>query len=94
MTKLKFINKFILQWFFIRLTKCIKKVDKVDKYLSCTSCDTMRDGGVSARGFGKFTEYYWYSIQGFIVPTTGWNSDFKIIGKRFFIKLTKKYIKD
>ncbi len=53
MTWLKFVNKFICQWFFIRLTKHLNFDTKEIRY----------------------------SIQYWIVPTTGWNTNFKYIGK-------------
>lgn len=58
MTILKFINMFLLQWFFVRLTK---------------HYDSKR-------------VLTYFSIQGFIMPTTGWNSEFKYISKgpKFF----------
>ena len=92
MTKLKMINKFFLQWFFVRLTKCREK--KVDDY-EILSYDLMPDGSISSRGIGKTVTYQWYSIQYFILPTTGWNSDFIFLTKEAnFIQLTKKKIWD
>ncbi len=56
MTLLKFINLFILQWFFIRLTK------HLDKDIN-----------------GNYTKIIAYSIHYWIIPLTGWDSDFKYI---------------
>lgn len=58
MTFTKFINKFILQWFFIRLTKHLKKDDN-----------------------GNYTIIDRWSLQYWIKPLTGWNSDYKYIGQ-------------
>jgi hypothetical protein len=41
-------------------------------------------------GVGKSKAFQWYSFQYFVIPTTGWNTDFKYLGKRKFFKLTKK----
>lgn len=55
----------------------------------------MPDGSISSNGYGNYTEYYWYSIQGFVIPTTGYDNDFKYLGgKWFFKRITKKYIKE
>ena len=90
MTKLKAINVFLLQWFFIRLTKCTESV--VDAF-EAISYDMMPDGSISARGRGKTTIYEWYSIQLWIVPCTGWWSEFIYLsdGPKFS-KLTKRKI--
>lgn len=61
MLKLKIINRFILQWLFLRLVKCIEN-----------------NGST------------WYSIKGFVIPTTGYGNDFKYIGKPKFLRITKK----
>lgn len=87
MTKLKFINVFILQWLFIRLTRCRETIVIEANVLSY---DLMPDGNISARGIGKTKTLEWYSIQGLIIPTTGWVGDFKRIGRPFFLRLTKK----
>jgi hypothetical protein len=58
MTWLKFINVFILQWFFVRLTKHASK----DKNGNYTVLDAL-------------------SIQYWILPLTGWWSNYKRLGK-------------
>lgn len=89
MTKLKFLNKFILQWFFVRLTRVQEKIACVDKIISY---DIMPDGSLSARSIGLTQTFQWYSLQYFVVPTTGWNTDFKYLGERKFFVLTSKKI--
>jgi hypothetical protein len=89
MARLRFLNRFILQWFFIRLTIC--KEDIMDDY-NVISFD-LTPGGMASRGTGNIKTYQWYSIQGWIVPTTGYESDFKYLNKSkkpFFFRLTKK----
>lgn len=90
MTWLKFINLFFLQWFFIRLTKCSKKVVKDYKIISY---DMMADGSMSSRGTGTTATHTWYSLQGFIVPCTGWWNDFKFVSKKpKFWQITGEWI--
>lgn len=71
MNWLKFVNVFIFQWFFIRLTRIEDKGEN-------EFC---------------FTYYYWYSIQYFIVPLTGWWNEFVWLENQKFYQLTKKKIK-
>ena len=81
---LKLLNILILQWLFIRLTKC--SVDVVENYKLKSydliysddiSCDKMN---ISKRGIGNIKKYSWYSFQYFILPITGWfNIDFILI---------------
>jgi hypothetical protein len=63
MTPLKMLNYFILQWFFIRLTKCTVQNDE-----------------------GKINS--WYSIMYFVLPLSGWGSDFKYIWKRELLRVS------
>lgn len=77
MTKLYFLNYFILQLFFIRLTRHTQKV----KYLYI-------DYGLNS--CVKFRFEKWYSIQYWVIPFTGWNTDFKYLnGKASFLPLSK-----
>lgn len=34
-------------------------------------------------------KYQWYSIMFWVVPFTGWNTNFKFIGKRHLKQITK-----
>jgi len=85
MTKLEFINKVIFQWFFVRLTRCQQRIiSEFNMYeVSITP------NGYAPGGNVQYKTEQWYSLQGWIVPLTGWNGDFKFIRKQWFIKLTK-----
>lgn len=89
-TWLGMANRLLLQWFFVRLTKC---EDKVVEEFNVTSFDLMPDGSMASMGSGKVIKYRWYSIQFWILPTTGWNKNFVYLSKepRFF-RITSKYI--
>ena len=88
---LKIINYYFLQWFFIRLTRCSKKV--ITQY-NLSSIDMMSDSSFASRGTGIIEETFWYSIQGWIIPLSGWGKSFKYLNKEpFFLRLTKKKIK-
>lgn len=87
MSWLKIVNVFFFQWFFVRLTKC---TDKVVTMYTVLSYDMMADGSIGSRGKGITETRSWYSIQGFIVPTTGWGRDFVFLTKEpKFWKVTK-----
>jgi len=89
MTWLKAVNMFLLQWFFIRLTRCSEK--RIVEY-KLTEISLMSDGSMSTGGTGKTESWRWYSIQGWIIPTTGWNNEFKYLNKKpFFVKCTKPH---
>lgn len=89
MSKLKFINVFLLQWFFVRLTRCQERVvTEFDMY----EISLMPDGSFAPGGRAKYKTYQWYSIQYWIIPCTGWWSDFKYVGgKHKFWKLSAKH---
>jgi hypothetical protein len=54
----------------------------------------MPNGSISSRGIGNTETHIWYSIQGFILPLTGWWDDFIFVSKKpIFWKLTKFQIK-
>lgn len=93
MKKIEFLNKFIFQFLFFRLTRCEKRV--VASY-SLHSFDVMINGNVVGRGVGKVDTYEWYSIQYFIKPFSGWNSQFIFLNKNKkpkFFRVSKKKIK-
>lgn len=81
MTKLGFINYFFLQWFCFRLARCQSPIK-----LSI-------DFGA---GFLKEGEYetgskmQWYSVLYFVVPLTGWNNDYRFMGKQRLRRITRK----
>ena len=88
MTKLKFINVFFLQWFFVRLTRC---QEKVISDFNLYEISLMPDGSFAPAGNVKYKKLEWYSMQYWIIPCTGWWSDFKYIGRKpKFWKLTNK----
>ncbi len=72
------LNVLLLQWFFIRLTKCI---DNEIVEMNMTSISLMPDGGMSAGGTVKRQKVMWWAIQYWIIPLTGWRSNFIFVGK-------------
>jgi hypothetical protein len=87
MSWLGFLNFFLFQWFFIRLTYCKTKV--IEDFTLTEISLTM--GGYAVGGYSKKTHtYYWYSIQKWILPLTGWYGNFVYLNKRKrFLKITK-----
>lgn len=59
MTKTKFLNVFILQWLFVRLTKHLKKDEQ-----------------------GNYTIIERWSLQYWVIPLTGWSTNFKYLNKK------------
>ena len=89
MTLLKAVNVFLLQWFFIRLTICTER--RIVEY-DLKEVSLMSDGSITTGGTGKVEVWQWYSIQGWVLPITGWWNDFKYMNKKpFFIKCTKPH---
>jgi hypothetical protein len=87
-TRLGLLNFCLLQFFFIRLTRCERKV--ITKF-DLESIDLM-PGGVFVPS-GRVREFEiesWYAIQYWIVPFTGWSSDFVYLGRKGFIHFNKK----
>jgi len=83
MTKLGFTN-YVLQWFFIRLTKHQETII-VSPYVTDISFQT------GFHRFGDILDVEWYSIQYWILPLTGWWSDFIYLNKKpRFLKISKK----
>lgn len=81
MSKLEIINKILLQWFFVRLTRCSDNlIIEYDLY------GLKKIHGKKVR--------IWYSLMGWVIPTSGWNSDYKYLGNRWFRKLTKTKLND
>lgn len=90
MTKLEFVNKIFFQWLFIRLTKCQeRRIYQFD--LNGVSLLPTGNMGVEGRLKESIT-IYWYSIQGFILPCSGWRKSFVFISKRWLIRVTKKKV--
>lgn len=83
------VNKLLFQWFFVRLTKCKEK--RIEKY-TLHSFDLMSDGNMESRGIGETKTYEWYSFQYWILPLTGWKSDFVYLNKKAkFIRVSKEH---
>jgi hypothetical protein len=85
MTKLEFANKAFFQWVFVRLTRCQQKVITEFKMHEIS----ITPNGYKPGGKVEYRTEQWYSLQGWIIPLTGWRNDFKFIGKQWFIKITK-----
>lgn len=52
----------------------------------------MPGGSMVTGGTGKTETWQWYSIQAWIVPTTGWRNEFRYLNKKpFFVKCTKPH---
>ena len=97
MSLLKFINMFILQWFFVRLTKCSEKrvfnfvYDNVFN-IPHIDWDITQ---MSLKSQSEIRTYEWYSIQTGILPLTGWGKEFKYLKPLHkFIKITKPKLKE
>ena len=93
MKKIEFLNKFMLQFLFIRLTRTEQRIFES---ITIDSFDIMENGGISSRGRGKAKTYEWYSIQYWIKPFTGWNTPFVFLNednKPKFKNVTKKKLK-
>lgn len=90
MTWLMLINTF-LQFLFIRLTRHENKIINEFKLTSAS----MTVGGIGVSGsIEKYKIETYYSIQGYIVPLTGWWSDFIYIGGHpYFYQITKSVVK-
>jgi hypothetical protein len=87
MSWLGLFNRIVLQWFFIRLTKCSEK--RIEEF-NLQSYDLMPDGNISSRGTGKVNNYQWYSIMYWVVPFSGWDSNFKYINDEQKLKKYQK----
>ncbi len=82
-------NKLLFQWFFFRLTRCQEK--RIGNY-TLHSFDLMSDGNIVSRGVGETKTYQWYSFQYWILPLTGWKSDFVYLNKKpKFIRVSKEH---
>lgn len=84
MSILELSNRIIFQWFFVRLTRCSQRIiDEVEM----VEVSMLHDGchGVGGNILKSHREQ-WYSFQGWIIPLTGWNTDFRYIGKSPWFK--------
>ncbi len=84
---MKLLNLILLQWFFVRLARCTER--KIVEF-KLREVSIMFDGSISPGGNCKVEIWEWYSLQGWIVPLTGWRNKFVYLNKTpFFIKFTK-----
>ena len=90
MSFLGFINRFFFQLFCVRL--CKSQQQRVESF-EVLSYDLMSDGNIGSRGSGKIVKYQWYSLMLWVVPFTGWGSDFVYLNKKpIYINLTKEKV--
>jgi hypothetical protein len=90
MSKLGIANRFFFQLFFVRLTK---HTENTWVTYNLTSFD-ITSSGIASRGTGKMETTQWYSIQYWILPFTGWQTDFIYLGNKSprYWQITKKII--
>ncbi|UZS00288.1 hypothetical protein [Chondrinema litorale] len=89
MSWLGLVNYYFLQWFFIRLTKHQEK--RAVEY-ELIELSFFPNNQFVTGGNAKMETWQWYSIQGWVLPTSGWSTNFKYLNKSkkpFFIKITK-----
>jgi hypothetical protein len=87
MTTLKFVNKFILQWFGVRLTKCTEII-QLPYSIHKHSVDENAEDVSDWIDITQTNE--WYSIQYFILPLSGWGNDFiYLTSEPKFIRISK-----
>lgn len=89
MSLLGISNKYFLQIFFIRLTKVeYWEVREMKLY----ECSVLPDGNAGI-GFNRLkgNKIRFWAIMYWVVPFTGWNTDFRFLGKgRKLWRITKK----
>jgi hypothetical protein len=88
---LRFLNIVLLQWFFIRLTGCQQRIITGYKMFECS---IVGPGQFAVAGDYEYSIEQWYSIQGWILPLTGWRNDFRNIGNPWIKKVSKPCIID
>lgn len=81
---MKYVNYFI-QVFFIRLTRCEQRV------ITEFKLDSISYRGSVSGEIKNYRDEFWYSIQYWIIPFSGWSGEFKFIGngKANFVRITK-----
>jgi hypothetical protein len=89
MTWLLFINKYFLQYFFIRLARCEDK--KIKKNNNLTSVRVVDGGSLEITSDDNVKLYKWFSILYWVKPYSGWNSDFIYLNnKHNYLRITKR----
>lgn len=84
MTRLYFINFFILQWFFVRLARC-EKIHSYN-YESHVGPDGIKEGRITEMKYKRY-----YCLMGFVLPGTGWQTPYIYTGK-WFIQVSKNKV--
>lgn len=91
MTSLYFVNRFILQFACIRLTRHTEHIiDKIDYF----ECSLIGPGeyGMGGNILASHYEQY-YSIQYWVVPFTGWSTEYKHFNTKVkYLRLTSNKI--
>lgn len=78
MSRLEFFNRSLFQWLFIRLTRCERNV--IDGFDITEVSQLLNGYGIGGNVTSSRIES-WYSIQYWVVPLTGWSSDFRYLSK-------------
>lgn len=92
MTWLKFVNMFLLQWLFMRLSRC---EEKTIQSFGLSHIGVMQDGSFQPAGTIKYKTYRWYALQFWVIPFTGWQGSFMHVFKSpTFIRITPKKVID
>lgn len=90
MSKLEFVNKFFFQLFFVRLTRVIETKDEYEPLHENAEIEQNDDGYFWPIANINEGRYQWYSLMFWVVPFTGWNSNFIFINKQQLKRITKK----
>jgi hypothetical protein len=88
MSKLDFLNRFFLQFFFIRLCRYSDNV--VDKF-EMTEC-SMTPLGFEVTGKPHYKIVTGFSIMYWVKPFSGYGRPYKYIGRPHYKDITKKII--
>jgi len=88
-TLLGTVNFILFQWFFIRLTKCSKRVITDFELESISMIDA--HNATMAGKVKKDKTVYWWAIQYWIYPLSGWRNNFIYTkGGQRFLKITNE----
>ena len=94
MTKLDFLNRYILQWFFIRLCRS----ENTERHIKRVR---MAEASI-VEGFGHSLAYHieeaqlkvtrYWAIMAWVIPTSGYGNAFRYIGRCRFWRVSKRRI--
>lgn len=91
MSKLDFLNRYLFQWFFIRVCRSVNTVKQVKKK-TVHSASAMDMGGHSIAyvidDYNLKVTRCWL-IMYWVVPTSGYGNGFRHIGRKRFIRISK-----